>query len=280
VVYVFDGVRATRIAISTVAGVSIFVPVIALVLHWQLDLSPTHGPIYVPTPSFRINTASVLTTVADLFFLAVAWELLGRRQLRLPIWLRSFLTLLGVMWLDVLLFTTGAFWGQANYTEILSGTFLSRLLMCLFAYPFLFAYLEWQNRRYGMEVEHRPVLAILKEVTDVRLELTLAQQEIERRKTAEVKLSQTVDELQEVLEQLRTSEEQIKSLRAGLLTVCAWTKRIHHDGRWMAMDEFLGKYLHLNLTHGISEEAMSKALQEARRSPESEVWSREENPPA
>src|SRR3954469_14390488 len=94
VVYVFDGVRATRIAISTVAGVSILVPLIAVVLHWQLQLSAVQRASLVPVPSFRINTASVVTTVTDFFFLAVAWELLGRRNLRLPIWLRSFLTLL------------------------------------------------------------------------------------------------------------------------------------------------------------------------------------------
>src|SRR4051812_3371029 len=104
VVYVFDGPRATRIAISTIAGVSIMVPLIATVLHWQIRL--TDAPLgYVPTPSLRINTASVLTTVADLVFLAVSWEFLGVPRLRMPLWLRSFATLLGVMWLDVLLFS-------------------------------------------------------------------------------------------------------------------------------------------------------------------------------
>src|SRR5579872_6585095 len=39
VVYVFDGPRAARIAISTVAGISIIVPVIAVILHWQMRLS-------------------------------------------------------------------------------------------------------------------------------------------------------------------------------------------------------------------------------------------------
>ena len=39
VVYVFDGPRATRIAISTIIGVSVMVPVIALTLHFQMQLS-------------------------------------------------------------------------------------------------------------------------------------------------------------------------------------------------------------------------------------------------
>ena len=36
--------------------------------------------------------------------------------------LLSLLTLLGVMWLDVFLFTTGAFFGTPDYTSIMTGT--------------------------------------------------------------------------------------------------------------------------------------------------------------
>ncbi|MCF8130794.1 MAG: hypothetical protein K9N10_19965, partial [Deltaproteobacteria bacterium] len=83
VVYVFDGPRATRIAISTIVGVSIFVPIIALVLHLQMKIAQ-HVPLgYVPVPSLRINTASVFATLVDLTFLAISWEFLGRERLRL-----------------------------------------------------------------------------------------------------------------------------------------------------------------------------------------------------
>ena len=78
---------------------------------------------------------SVIATVADLVFLAIAWEFLGKPQLQTPLWLRSFLTLLGVMCLDVLLFTTGAFLGGPAYFEILTGTLLSRLLITVLRVP-------------------------------------------------------------------------------------------------------------------------------------------------
>ena len=112
VVYVFDGPHATRIAISTVVGVSAMVPVIAAVLHMQTDLIGSARISYIPLPSLRINIASVVTTLIDLVFLAMAWEYLGKPDLNLKLWLRAFLTLLGVMWLDVLLFATGAFAAQ------------------------------------------------------------------------------------------------------------------------------------------------------------------------
>jgi PAS domain S-box-containing protein len=57
-------------------------------------------------------------------------------------------------------------------------------------------------------------------------------------------------------EKLLAASAEIKRLRQGLLKVCAWTKRIEVDGRWMPIDEFLSHYLHLKLTHGMSDEAV------------------------
>ena len=58
VVYVFDGPHSTRIAIITVAGVSIMVPLIAVVLHAQMKISG-HAPVgYVlvePARKIRIG---------------------------------------------------------------------------------------------------------------------------------------------------------------------------------------------------------------------------------
>lgn len=244
VVYVFDGPRATRIAILTVAGVSIMVPLIALILHIQIQLSDAPPIGYVPMPGLRINTASVLTTVADLIFLAIAWEFLGHPQLHITLWLRSFLTLLGVMWLDVILFSAGAFLGTPSYVNILKGTLISRLIIAVFAYPFLYLYLSWQNRRYGMVIEHRPVLAILREVTEVRLELSLAQQEIERRKQVEREKEGLIQALQKAL-------SEVKTLR-GILPTCAHCKKIRDQGgKWHELEEYIEDNSHAMFSHGI-----------------------------
>jgi hypothetical protein len=78
VVYVFDGPKAARIAIFTVVGISIMVPLIAVVLHNQNSISGNTQLVAVPLPSLRINTASVVATLLDLIFLAIAWEYLGK----------------------------------------------------------------------------------------------------------------------------------------------------------------------------------------------------------
>ncbi len=54
--------------------------------------------------------------------------------------------------------------------------------------------------------------------------------------------------------QLEAAAAEIASLRKGLLKICAWTKRIEIDGRWIPVDEFLSDHLHLKLTHGMSVE--------------------------
>jgi uncharacterized PurR-regulated membrane protein YhhQ (DUF165 family) len=244
VVYVFDGPRATRIAISTVAGVSVMVPLIAVVLHLQMRIAGSVPLGYVPMPSLRINAASVVATVADLIFLAIAWEYLGKSRLHIHMWLRAFLTLLGVMWLDVLLFATGAFAGTPGYMSIMEGTLLSRLIISLFACPFLYLYLNWQNKRMGMMIENRPVLAILKEVAEMRLELGLAQQEIEHRKRVERENAELIHDLQQALSEVRT-------LR-GFLPICANCKKVRDDdGYWQQIEKYIQERSEARFSHGI-----------------------------
>jgi uncharacterized PurR-regulated membrane protein YhhQ (DUF165 family) len=244
VVYVFDGPRATRIAISTILGVSIMVPIVAVVLHFQSRLMGDTPLKYVPLPSLRINTASVLATLLDLIFLAMAWEYLGKPALGLRLWLRAFVTLLGVMWLDVILFATGAFAGTTGYLSIMQGTLISRFIISLFALPFLYGYLHWQSAKKGMEIENRPVMAILRQVAEVQRELSSAQLEIERRKATEKERDALIEELQKAL-------SEVKTLR-GFLPICANCKKIRDDeGYWNQIEGYIQKHSDAVFSHSI-----------------------------
>jgi hypothetical protein len=258
VVYVFDGPRATRIAILTVAGVSVMVPLIAVALHLQMKISGYTPLTYVPIPSLRINTASVLTTVADLFFLAIAWEYFGKPNLRIQLWLRSYLTLLGVMWLDVLLFATGAFLGDPQYLNIMKGTFLSRLIISMFACPLLYLYLHWQNKKKGVLIENRPVLTILRELSDIRVELSSAQQEITYRKKAEA-------EKEDLIQKLRQAISEVKTLR-GFLPICANCKKIRDDdGYWQQIEKYIQEHSEAIFSHGICPDCASELYPDFKR---------------
>lgn len=251
VVYVFDGPRATRIAISTIIGVSVMVPVVTMVLHWQIQLAGPHQANFFPPQSLRIYSASIFAAFADLIFLAIAWEFLGKPRFQVKLWVRAFLTLLGVLWLDVFLFATGAFAGNPDYLQIMTGTFVSRFLISLFAFPFLFFYISWQNRRYGMEIENRPVLAILKEVSEVRMELSLAQQEIERRKQLE-------KENEGLIISLQTAIQEVKTLR-GILPTCSYCKDIRDEsGEWHQLEEYIQLHSEAKFSHGICDACAEK----------------------
>jgi hypothetical protein len=251
VVYVFDGPRATRIAISTIIGVSVMVPIITMVLQWQLKLTSPDTDSYFPPQSLRIYAASIFAAFADLIFLAIAWEFLGKPQLKVRLWMRAFLTLLGVLWLDVLLFAAGAFAGTPDYLSIMTGTFVSRFVLSVFAFPFLYWYLAWQNGKNGMEIENRPVLAILKEVTKVRLELSIAQREIERRKEVERENVKLIGSLHQALAEVR-------SLR-GILPTCSYCKNIRDkDGTWHQVEAYIQRHSQAKFSHGVCDACLER----------------------
>ncbi len=255
VVYVFDGPRATRIAISTIIGVSVIVPLVTLVLHWQLRLADPEMVSYFPPQSLRTYVASIAAAFADLVFLAIAWEFLGKPELKMRLWVRSFLTLLGVLWLDVVLFATGAFLGSPDYLQIMTGTFVSRLVIGLFAFPFLYWYIAWQTGKNGMEIENRPVLSILKEVTRTRLELSLAQREIERRKEVE-------RENAELIHSLQTALQEVKTLR-GILPTCSYCKDIRdEEGNWHQLEAYIQQHSEAQFSHGICSSCLEKHFPE------------------
>lgn len=251
VVYVFDGPRATRIAISTVIGVSIMVPLVATAMHIQMGLISNQTISHVPLPSLRINLASVLATFMDLIFLAIAWEYLGKPGLRMKLWLRSFLTLLGVMWLDVILFATAAFAGSPEYLSIMKGTLVSRLIVSIFALPFLYGYINRQSKKKGITIENRPVLAILSHIAEVKLELSQARQEIERRKAVEAERDRVIGELKKSL-------SEVKTLR-GFLPICANCKKIRDDqGYWNRIETYIQQHSEAEFSHGICPECAKK----------------------
>jgi PAS domain S-box-containing protein len=53
-------------------------------------------------------------------------------------------------------------------------------------------------------------------------------------------------------EKLAKAAAEIKRLQERLLKICTWTKRIYVDGRWISVDEFLTRNLHLKVTPGTS----------------------------
>jgi K+-sensing histidine kinase KdpD len=79
-------------------------------------------------------------------------------------------------------------------------------------------------------------------------------------------------ELEKTLAELRQSGIEIEKLQSQLQVICAWTKRIKIEDRWMTFDQFLQEHLHVKISHGISPEALSeltKKIEGTKQPPES-----------
>jgi K+-sensing histidine kinase KdpD len=67
-------------------------------------------------------------------------------------------------------------------------------------------------------------------------------------------------ELEKALDEINCSADAVRRLQGQLQVVCAWTKRINVEGRWIALDEFLTHQLNTQITYGVSPEAMHEML--------------------
>ena len=79
------------------------------------------------------------------------------------------------------------------------------------------------------------------------------------------RLRTSLNEQRRAHEELSRSTEEIRKLQSQLQVICSWTKRIEVDGKWVPIDEFLAKQLHLKLTHGISPEASRRFREQAEK---------------
>ena len=61
--------------------------------------------------------------------------------------------------------------------------------------------------------------------------------------------------------EMTKAKRQIREL-SRMLTICAWTKQIKVDDRWIPIEEYLRKHLHLKLSHGISREAAAQIFRD------------------
>jgi integral membrane sensor domain MASE1 len=73
------------------------------------------------------------------------------------------------------------------------------------------------------------------------------------------------DEQARLIEKLRESTEHVRRLKE-FVTFCAWTGRVQWQGRWVSVEEFLDERFGLNVSHGISEEAIAMLKQNMPRS--------------
>jgi PAS domain S-box-containing protein len=80
--------------------------------------------------------------------------------------------------------------------------------------------------------------------------ILLVLRNISKRREAQDQLTEHAAKLQDAL-------NRIAHLQNAIVHVCAWTKRVEVDGKWIPIDHYLAKYLGLKISHGISEEGLA-----------------------
>lgn len=66
---------------------------------------------------------------------------------------------------------------------------------------------------------------------------------------------------------LRAALDRVRELEAGIVTMCAWTRTIRMDGRWVPVEEFLLDRLGVRVSHGISDTALERVKAEMAAGP-------------
>jgi integral membrane sensor domain MASE1 len=70
------------------------------------------------------------------------------------------------------------------------------------------------------------------------------------------------DEQARLITRLQATADQVSRLE-DIVTFCAWTGRIRMGDEWVSVERFLSERYNLNISHGISDEAMKRILKDA-----------------
>lgn len=186
--YLFDGVKAAQFGIYTVVAVSMLSPVAAKMFDYQLTEMDAEaaGRMFLSSP--RVYVASTATMVFDFLCMSMVWEGLGRRGQSIPYLFRIGICLLTAYWLDAVLFSCGAFWGEPNFESILTGNLISRVVLTVCVAPLVTMYVLWESRRHHYEITPRSVMSLLHRSARTEVDLSDARHEIEVRKRIEGEL--------------------------------------------------------------------------------------------
>jgi len=141
ILYLFEGPRAARLALGLFISTTVFYVLVVLALNNLVDTSDW---VSVSSRSMMIYFWSTVAVIADTIFLALAWELLTRFK-NVPLGIKVFTVVLGVYFLDALIFDTGAFMGDPRYQLILSGGLSVRAFLSLLVAPILTFYLHQEG---------------------------------------------------------------------------------------------------------------------------------------
>lgn len=186
-IYLFEGPRATRFALGIIASTYILYVGIIFLVGLQVD---TTNWISLDYHHFVNYFWSLTAVIADIFFIAIFWELLEKIK-KIPLFIKVFLVIFVTFLLDTLIFATGVFGGQAIYWSILRGDLMIRLCLTLIATPIVTIYLNAEKYNEETRVKPKKFWEILNFHSDLEVKMKSMEEVLKRQKELEDELKKS-----------------------------------------------------------------------------------------
>lgn len=191
-IYLFEGPRATRLALMTILGSSFFYIGIVALLGLQTDTSQW---IALSASRLVYYFWSISAIIIDIFFIAIFWEILKKLH-AIPFVFRIFLVIFGTYILDTLIFATGVFGGQSMYLSVLEGNLIIRLILALVVTPIAAYFMKKEGYMEGDKSENRSVWAILNFKSDLEAKIQTMEEALKVQADLEGKLKESREQYQ------------------------------------------------------------------------------------
>lgn len=190
--YLFDGMKAAKNALGIILFFS-FLHIITLYFF---------GVITYDTSILKLGLQelyyyfwSILALIIDIFILVIVWEHLTKLKISNN-FLKTFITLTFILFVDAFVFVTGVFFGTELYFPILKADFFTRFFVSIFVSLIFYKYLLFSE--YEEEKRDKP-----EKMIDIFSLKGLAQRQIEELKNnldKQLSLEKDLREAQEVNE--------------------------------------------------------------------------------
>ncbi len=175
--YLFEGPRATRIALWVVLGTSFFYIILTYLLGQIVD---TSSWVQLTIRGLEVYFWSVFTIILDIFFIAISWELTSKIK-SFPILPRVFIVVFGTYLLDSLIFTTAVFRDSSIYFSILTGGLIVRLILAVLI-TLVFSIFLKQEGFKGRKKKPKNIFEILNFQSDLESKIESMENVIENEK--------------------------------------------------------------------------------------------------
>lgn len=213
-VYIHEDAIEARKLIYALVLANMSLAALSMATGLQLQSPATSNSFQLPLEYFvsdvRVIFVGTFCLFIDTILVIVVYEALNHR--RFGSFLRIFLTVTGVLCLDQLMFTTGAFIGTEGYSAKLFSGLIGKCVSGLFYSSVLWAYLQWLGNKH---VERAPGYSWdVFQLLSYRQKFDILGEEYD---VLEERVQQRTAELYNANRSLREREQRLQTLSRQLL---------------------------------------------------------------